>query len=505
MTPGSPCSGPVAARHPWPRFARSLFLVCWTLGLAAPTTLAQPLGGAIPSDAPRLRCLFILDTSYSMHRVAAAVQEALLRAVYTGLDGRLERGQAFAIWTFDDDVHTTRFPPTPWVPELSAALASRARNFVVAQRWTKRGRPVEAITELNRLLRQTPTLTVFLLTDGQDPIGGTPFDRAVNALFTHRYRELRQAKQFFVIAFEARDGRLVAWRGYPSGEPFRLPDLPAPAPLASATAALAPAPGGAEPAPASRPPSAQTPSPTRTVTVPYRLEPEPTAASTAPTPPPSAAPATPSPAVATPPPPPTPAPSASPTPVKTTEVAVPPAEAVPPVPPPAQPRPAVPPPAVMPASAPPSRPPPPTVHPRSEVPPLAAPPPERSPKPLAPAGQTAATSTTALAPSRPAPPLQDTTPPRLAVVTSATNRPTVSASAPGGLPHPSPSAENPPPALASGFPAERATYLLAAGGLLLVAAGLLYWLVRHRKPTRPASLISQSFDRDRSPPGRGPS
>jgi hypothetical protein len=68
-----------------------------------------------------------------------------------------------------------------------------------------------AMVDLQRILQNVGDLTVVLLSNGETPIAGTPFDDAINA----RYRELapvmKAARGSLNTTLVARDGTFVAW------------------------------------------------------------------------------------------------------------------------------------------------------------------------------------------------------------------------------------------------------------------------------------------------------
>lgn len=188
--------------------------------------LGSPLVAQSPSAAPSLyRALFVVDTSYSMSRVAKAARQEVYDLILNGVQGQLRTGDLYTVWTFNSDVYTNRFSPKAWDGKLNQALASGALRFLESQKCEKQTRLDRLWPELGKVSLASEILTVFLITDGDDRFEGTPFDEPVNALFKQHYREMRRAKRPFVTTMVALRGRFVAYTVSPAGEPIALGDL----------------------------------------------------------------------------------------------------------------------------------------------------------------------------------------------------------------------------------------------------------------------------------------
>jgi len=235
---------------------QTLAVVYASIGLAllvAEAQIAPPAAAPLPR-----RYVFLLDTSFSMNRVAEATRTAVRELIAGGVQQRMQPGDQFEVWTFDERTYTQQFPARTWTAESSQELAALAFAFANRLRFENRGRLNSALAELNKAVQQTPALTAFILTDGEDSVRGTPFDAELNAALRRRRRELRQAKQPFLMALESRQGQLAAWAVNAPGEPLNLPPLePAPPPARPQPVVAAAQPGPPQPAEAkpSSPPS----------------------------------------------------------------------------------------------------------------------------------------------------------------------------------------------------------------------------------------------------------
>jgi hypothetical protein len=464
--------------------------------LAALAQPAAPAAASLPHQY-----VFILDTSFSMNRVAPATRAALRQLIAGGVQQRMQPGDRFELWTFGEQTYTRRYPTQTWTAEASQELAARAFAFINRQRFEKQGRLNSALAELKRVVQQAPALTAVILTDGEDTVRGTPFDAELNAAQRQRRRELRQAKQPMLIALAARGGRFSAWALSTPSEVIKLPPPESAAqPVRGQAAVAVTQPQPPQPAELKPPPPQPLPQPSPPPA------PKPVALAQ-PVPAPAPTPTQPAREIeSTPPPPVTPAqpaatvkePDRSPAKDPGAGQGTAPQPAKAPLEPPPAPLPALPPPEAqkdgqrdMPgttAASPPAEPP------RPSAPPTPAPAPEtaeakpaaqdsRPPTAVPPlAGQA---SKTEPAP-RPASIQRQAT-----TVASATNqkvlKPPLQQTALVISEPPSP---------------QRWLHLGLGAGLLAFGAWLCHWFVRRRHPTRPVSLISRSLERRGGKAGR---
>ena len=183
---------------------------------------------ATADTPPAYRYLILIDTSFSMARTKEATARTVRELIVTGVQGRMQRGDTVGIWTFNEEVETRRFPIYQWAPEQSESLADRAVYLLRKEKFEKQTRIDKALAEMFKAVQSTESLTVFIISDGDEPIVGTPFDRSINAIYRQYARSLRREKKPFVTMFVAQDGALNSWSVHTGGSVIVLPDLPPP-------------------------------------------------------------------------------------------------------------------------------------------------------------------------------------------------------------------------------------------------------------------------------------
>jgi hypothetical protein len=193
----------------------SLGALCWLAGRAQ----VPPQ----PSPTPH-RYLFIVDTSFSMSRVASAVRGTVYELIANGVQHRLQRNDVFEVWTFSTKVSTRLCPAQTWRPELAEMLAGGVFELLSRLRYQDQGILENVVTEIKQAVQNHPELTVIILSDGEGAYRGTPFDTGLNTLLRQRRREVRQSKKALLVVFRARHGKFISWTSNLSGEPIQFVD-----------------------------------------------------------------------------------------------------------------------------------------------------------------------------------------------------------------------------------------------------------------------------------------
>ena len=196
--------------------------------------LAFPLRGQEASSTnaaalPRngYRFLFLIDTSSAMSPQKTVTLDIVSRLILSGVGGRIRSGDAWNLWTIDDQVHTNAIPAQLWDPQQRADIANRMFRFLRDQPFNKKKALLEkALAAVTEEAKRSETLTVFLFTDGSKPVKGTPFDESIKEIFTKHGAGMRKAKKPFVTVFVAQDGRFVSHAVSPGNERIYIPPLP---------------------------------------------------------------------------------------------------------------------------------------------------------------------------------------------------------------------------------------------------------------------------------------
>lgn len=177
------------------------------LGMAL--LLAVPAFGALRPVSSN-RFLFVVDTSSSMKPLETPVREALFDLIYSGARGRMTNNDTFGVWMVGEK-NDTSFPMETWRLKNNVELAAQAVTAVKKQGVKGKARLDLAMSDLAQVIKNVDYLTVVLVSNGEAPISGTPFDSEINARFRELAPEMKRAKATLNLALVAQDGEYVAW------------------------------------------------------------------------------------------------------------------------------------------------------------------------------------------------------------------------------------------------------------------------------------------------------
>ncbi len=210
---------PLNVRSLLTRFCAAWLLFAWlALPLGAQETPSSPL--------PPGRFLFMVDTSLSMRARADGLLQTVEALLASGLDGRLRPGDSIGLWTFNQEVYAGRFPLQTWTPTTRTAVTANVLEFLRNQRYEKKTDLDQVLRKALPLVRGSQAITLVLFTDGEEPVRGTPFDDDINAVFRESRREQARVRMPFVTVLRAENRQfarhvvgLPPWR-------IQIPPLP---------------------------------------------------------------------------------------------------------------------------------------------------------------------------------------------------------------------------------------------------------------------------------------
>ena len=209
--------------------------------VAAFSAAAQPLTSSN-------RYLFIVDTSAGMKVSDVPVREAIFGLIYSGLRGRMTNGDTYGVWLINDR-NDTSFPMDTWRSRSAMEMGARATKHVADAGFKGNSRIDVAITDALAVVKNIEDLTIVLVSNGETPISGTPFDDEINARFREIAPKMKRAKTTVNTALVAQNGALVAWAvnspGFLVDVPYVAPK-PKPPKVKVATTTNAPATNVAE-------------------------------------------------------------------------------------------------------------------------------------------------------------------------------------------------------------------------------------------------------------------
>src|SRR5688500_7250501 len=183
-----------------------LMLVQWMV-------LATAMAAPQPTKSPKVegkRFLFILETSSGMTQLEHGGRQAEFDLSYSGVDGRMWRGDTYGIWPFSEKVYSGLVPMQTWEPQRRLEQASSVGRYLRMHPYQKEGDFQLLVKQIDAVVRGAKDVNIFVVTDGNTPFAGTPFDQVINAGFEANRALVQVAKKPLVVTLVARQSALVA-------------------------------------------------------------------------------------------------------------------------------------------------------------------------------------------------------------------------------------------------------------------------------------------------------
>jgi hypothetical protein len=207
-----------------PIFLKRILFRAWLAAVLSAVVFSPSLLRAQTTQPGRV--LFIFDSSWSMKKREAAVELAVKTLLATSMGGQLHKGDQLGAWSFNQTLYPGDFPLQEWIPENAVSIATNLTYFVRTRRYEKETNFETLQPLLNRVVQNSERLTVLIFSDGLTKISGTTFDNGINQLFAANSAVQKKARQPFVVALRAQQGKYVGCTvSYPP-EQVSLPQFP---------------------------------------------------------------------------------------------------------------------------------------------------------------------------------------------------------------------------------------------------------------------------------------
>ena len=202
-----------------------LLLAQWMVLATAMAAPQQPSKPTKPPTPEGNRFLFILETSGGMTRLEHGGRQAVFDLIYSGVDGRMRRGDTYGIWPFNEQIFSGLVPMQTWDPQKRLEQASAVGRYLRTHKYEKEGNFELLMKQIHAVVRGAKDVNIFVVTDGNTPFAGTAFDQVINAGFETNRMQVQFAKKPLVVTLVARQGAFTAASVTPAGEKIELAEL----------------------------------------------------------------------------------------------------------------------------------------------------------------------------------------------------------------------------------------------------------------------------------------
>ncbi len=181
------------------------------------------------------RFLFLIDVSSAMSHSTNTVQKAVMNLLAAEIGGQLREGDTIGVWTFSDKLHLSEkdknhplFPMQIWHADEKELIMRRILNFLRFQHYEKKADLKKVLPEMYARVSASQTMTVIIVSDGSNPITGTPFDDDINDLQKRFGAEFRAANLPLVTVLAAREGEVFDYTVNSGADTIRIPQTASP-------------------------------------------------------------------------------------------------------------------------------------------------------------------------------------------------------------------------------------------------------------------------------------
>ena len=156
------------------------------------------------------RWLFVFNTSSAMRDRVNGMEGVMQDLLTTAIHGNLRSGDTIGIWTYDSELRADEAPLLTWNPASARPIVQHMQAFLSQHHYQKTAAFENVLTNMLRVINDSDVVTVVLISDGSDPICGTPFDAKLTAFYKENYRAQKKAHMPVVTVFRGEHGNLTA-------------------------------------------------------------------------------------------------------------------------------------------------------------------------------------------------------------------------------------------------------------------------------------------------------
>ena len=154
-----------------------LNLLAWMWLLVVPVSVTFGAAPIVQPAPDGERFLFVVDVSADMEKLQAATEATLFDLIGTGIHGYMKSGDTFGMWTFNKEMTAGKFAMQTWDPRKAKQQATMAAAFVSGINY-EHSSDLKGVTQrLKSVIHSVSNVTVFVVSDGDAPMKGTPFDK----------------------------------------------------------------------------------------------------------------------------------------------------------------------------------------------------------------------------------------------------------------------------------------------------------------------------------------
>ena len=156
-----------------------------------------------------------------------AVTEDLLT---TAVHGNIRAGDSIGIWTYDKELRSEEMGLQNWNPKQATSTAQNIMQFLQKHPYksSSSGAFDDVMTNILRVVEMSDFITVILVSDGNDPVRGTPIDAQLTTFYKNNYQLEKKARMPIVTVIRGEKGEITTNTVSLAPWPIDIPLVPAP-------------------------------------------------------------------------------------------------------------------------------------------------------------------------------------------------------------------------------------------------------------------------------------
>jgi hypothetical protein len=174
------------------------------------------------------RWLLVFNTSAAMRDRAQGIQAVTHDLLTSGMHGTMRPGDTLGIWTYSSELRADEAPLLNWYPDVSQGIAEKAQEFLSRHPYEKTAAFGNVMANMLRVITNSDVITVVLVSDGSDPIKGTPFDAHIENYYKANFQPQRKARMPMVTVFRGQKGVITTNTLALAPWPVDIPATPPP-------------------------------------------------------------------------------------------------------------------------------------------------------------------------------------------------------------------------------------------------------------------------------------
>jgi hypothetical protein len=173
------------------------------------------------------RYLLIVETSHSMHRRSDGVIKTAANLLMSGIGGQIQQSDTLGVWTYNQELYAGRFPLKRWATIEQQDISSAVLDFLKKQKYENAPAFSSVRPALDKVIKDSESITVILISSGEEAMTGTPFDDQINELYKNWRAEQEKTRMPIVTVLRAKRGKMVGFSVTPPPWQIEIPSWPA--------------------------------------------------------------------------------------------------------------------------------------------------------------------------------------------------------------------------------------------------------------------------------------